>query len=280
MPQLFAVIGDPIGHSLSPVIHNKIFEMLGGEERLYISLRISPRQLRSAVDILRSNFRGFNVTIPHKQDVIPLLDELTPEAVRCGAVNTVKCENGCLIGHNTDIKGFAAGFEGAGWQVDRSRALILGAGGAARAVAWELADRGCELTIANRTLAAAEKLVRDLQQAYPKLMVKALPFHGILGKSYDLVVNCTPVGMGELEGQAPVDLEELRDVQYVYDLIYKPAQTELLRQAQMLGCRVLNGLPMLVQQAALADEFWLKQPITGPMVTEVLVLLEEMTNYA
>mgnify|MGYP001237743801 CR=1 FL=1 len=280
MPQLFAVIGDPIEHSLSPVIHTKIFQMIGGEERLYIPLRITPEQLPSAVEILRSNFRGFNVTIPHKQAIISLLDELTPEAVRCGAVNTVKCESGRLIGHNTDIKGFAAGFEGAGWPVDGSRALIIGAGGAARAVGWELAARGCEITIANRTVAAAEKLAHDLQKGYPELAIRAVPFHGIIGKSCDLVVNCTPVGMGELEGESPVDLEELRDVQYVYDLIYNPPQTALLRQAQELGCRVLNGLPMLVQQAALADEFWLKQPITGAMVTEVLVLLEEMTSYA
>lgn len=278
MPKTYAVIGDPIAHSLSPVIHNKIFQFLGDHDRVYIALHITPRQLAAAVDIMRANFEGFNVTIPHKQAIIPFLDELTPEARRYGAVNTVKREGRRLIGHNTDGQGFVAGFQGAGWQVAGSRVLLIGAGGAARVAAHELILLGCELTIANRTVTAAQALAEELERHYPGITVSAVPIHGAVHGHFEFVVNATPVGMGDLIELSPIDLEELHGVRYVYDLIYNPSQTRLLRQGQELGCAVLNGLPMLVFQAALADQFWLGKHITGEMLTEVMIMLEEMNG--
>ena len=279
MQKLYGVVGDPISHSLSPVSHKQLFQMTGREEHIYAALHIRAAQLPAAVEILRGNFEGFNVTIPHKQAVIPLLDELTAAAARCGAVNTIKSGGGRLVGHNTDGPGFTLALQLAGWDIAGSRVLLVGAGGAARAAAHELAEMGCTLTIANRTLAGAAALVQELQAWYPRLQAAAVALEECAGGRYDVVVNATPIGMGLYAGQLPVDLDGLQGVEYVYDLIYSPSQTELLRQGQALGCRVLNGLPMLVYQSALAQEFWLGEPIPEPAICQVLALLEEMSTH-
>lgn len=276
MQKLYAVVGDPIAHSWSPTIHRQLFRLSGVEDCTYIKLHITPEQLPPAVEILRGNFQGFNVTLPHKKAIMPLLDELTAVASQCGVVNTVKCEDGRLIGHNTDGLGFTAGWRLMGWNLEGSSVLLLGAGGAARVVAHELAALGCAVTIANRTFAAAEVLAADVRSHFPGTQVKAVPWVRLAQGAYDVVVNATPVGMGALTGQSPIDLEELRGVAYVCDLIYNPPQTKLLRQGQELGLKVLNGLPMLVYQAAAAQEFWLNRRLPDEAVLQVLAAMQEM----
>lgn len=280
MQKLYGVIGHPIAQSWSPVIHNQLFQLRGCPERLYIALHITPEQLGSAVDVLRANFQGFNVTIPHKRTVIPYLDELTGAARRCGAVNTVHCRNGRLIGHNTDGLGFTAGWKMMGWDIAGCAALLLGAGGAARVVAYELAELGCSIVIGNRTFAKACALAQEVQREFPKLRITAASLDDMPREGFRLVVNATPVGMGDLAGQSPVDLTRFAGVEYVYDLIYNPPQTELLRQAQELGLKVLNGLPMLVYQAARAQEFWLGGTLPEEAVWQVLASVQELKGNA
>ncbi|HHT73659.1 MAG TPA: shikimate dehydrogenase [Firmicutes bacterium] len=276
MQNLYGVVGDPIAQSWSPIIHTQLFQMQGFEGSAYIALHITPRQLEGAVDILRGNFRGFNITIPHKRAVMDLVDELTPAAERYGAVNTVKCEAGKLIGHNTDGAGFTAGLQLLGWELAGSAVLLLGAGGAARVAAYELAEMGCSLTIGSRTLSTAEGLAEEITSRFPHLEIAALPWVNLSQGTYDVVVNATPVGMGAPQGERPINLEDLKGVTCVYDLIYNPPQTRLLRQGQELGLKVLNGLPMLVFQAAAAQEFWLGRPVPEEAIWQVLASLQEL----
>jgi shikimate dehydrogenase len=258
------IIGFPIRHSLSPVMHNAAFESMG-LDYCYIPLEVEPRRMRPAVTALRSlGFCGFNVTIPHKRHIIAVLNRLSPEARLIGAVNTVEIRPGRLIGHNTDGRGFIRAFvEETGESVAGKRVLILGAGGAARAIAFQWAmEGGGSVTIANRSSVRAAELVRDLREPPVRCSAAVLPWKeasleaGV--RQADIIINATSVGM------KPDDLPLLppnvfKAGQIVCDLIYNPPATLLLKQAQSAGAKALNGLGMLVHQGALAFEIWTGQ---------------------
>lgn len=262
--KLVGIIGYPIRHSLSPVMHNAAFESMG-LDFCYIPLEVEPRRIRPAVNALRSlGFCGFNVTVPHKRRIMALLDRLTPEARLIGAVNTVEIRRGRLIGHNTDGRGFLRAFmEETGEPVVRKRVLILGAGGAARAVAFQWAmEGGGAVTIANRSSARAAELVRDLRKPPVRCSAAVLPWTDASIKAgvrqADIIVNATSVGM-KPDDPPLLPPNVLKPGQIVCDLIYKPPVTLLLKQAQSVGARALNGLEMLVHQGALAFEIWTGQ---------------------
>jgi len=255
------IFGDPVEHSLSPVMQNAALQA-AGIDGLYIPWRVKAPGLSAALDSLRwmENFGGANVTLPHKEQAASLVDELSPEAASVGAVNTIVSRDGRLLGANTDGQGFLRSLQEEGGFVPRGRrAAILGAGGAARAVAWSLVEAGiAELLILNRTSERAE-LLADLVSR--RMGVSALglglgdPRTRAQLATCALLVNATPVGLHPSD-PPPIDPALLRPQLLVYDLIYRPRETALLREAKRLGCQVLGGLGMLLYQGALAFELW------------------------
>jgi shikimate dehydrogenase len=205
---------------------------------------------------------GFNVTVPHKEAVCPLLDEVTKSAASIGAVNTVVNRGGRLAGYNTDAEGFLRALKEEGaFQARGKRALLLGAGGSARAVAFALAQEGAEvLTIANRTLERAQALAQAVKPLLPEVYILPL-VGGVLAREAarsHLIVNCTALGMrgGPAEGESPLTAAQIPPTCLVYDLVYNPAVTPLLQEAARAGAQTLGGLPMLVYQGAESFRLW------------------------
>jgi shikimate dehydrogenase len=246
-------------------MHNAAFAAVG-LDWIYVPMAVPPAALWAALDGLRrlENFGGANATVPHKERVMEALDALTPAAEAIGAVNTLVGQDGRLTGHNTDAAAFLASLREEGRLEPAGRdVVLLGAGGAARAVAWILAEAGARrLTLANRTLRRAELLAFFLQKGAPGCQVQAIALEdpvlrGAVGEA-DLLVNATPVGL-EAGDPPPLSPGWLRPGLVVADLIYgRP--TALLRAAAAAGCRGLDGLGMLVRQGALAFELWTGRP--------------------
>lgn len=258
---LYAVWGDPVGHSLSPAIHNHAFREQG-ISAVYVAQRVRPPDLAAAVLGARAcGLAGWNLTLPHKEAVLALLDDLAPSAARIGAVNTVvRRQDGALVGHNTDASGFLeplaarCDFRPAG-----RTAVLLGAGGAARAIAFGLAEAGlARLHLRNRTVGRAEALGAELQRAFPALQVAVGSLAEIAGEVWaeaDLVVQATAAGHGGEVAPLP-DPQALPAAAVVADIGYGPAAAGWLAAAAASGQRTLDGLWMLVGQAALAFQLW------------------------
>lgn len=216
----------------------------------YRALETPAAFLRARIQEIRREYRGVNVTIPYKEAVIPFLDELSTEAQAIGAVNTILNENGKLIGFNTDAPGFLAGLDEAAISYTNRKALILGAGGAARAIAYALKHEGAQVAVHNRTQDRAEELARhfDILTIATGLLEPAI-------KSCDLLINTTSVGLKD-PSSSPLPAGLLPKHGVVVDIVYNPLQTKLLLEAQTAGLKTLGGLPMLVWQGALAFEIW------------------------
>ncbi|KAB3526742.1 shikimate dehydrogenase [Alkaliphilus serpentinus] len=270
----FAVIGDPISHSLSPVIHSLFYNKLS-LDRLYITLKIKEQELGNGIPFLRENFGGFNVTIPHKEEILQYLDEIDDEAKAYGAVNTVKITDGRLIGFNTDGYGFSKTLQLEGVDLRNKKVLILGAGGGARVVAFELIKMAAKVTIANRNLKRAEELKLDIEEANKGYKVKAIDIIKIQD-AYDCIINTTPLGMGNLIDSIPIKEENLQGAEVVFDLIYNPYQTKLLKCAKTIGSKGINGLQMLFYQGIKAQEIWLDQKIDEEIIQS---LYKEFVDY-
>ncbi len=250
--KVFALIGDPVEGSLSPPMYNAAFRHLG-MDCVYVAFRVPSTSLREAVRGVRAmGIRGLNVTHPHKLSILPLLDDLHPSAREVGAVNTVKNEEGRLVGFNTDGEGAVNFLRERLGSLRGSRVVILGAGGAARALAFSLLREGVELTVLNRTPSRARRLVLELRRRGGKAEWGGLGREEIRGalSGADLLINATPVGMDSTETLVTSDLMH-RDL-FVLDLVYHPPETALMREARRAGARAENGLGMLLHQAALA----------------------------
>ncbi|GIV62723.1 MAG: shikimate dehydrogenase [Chloroflexota bacterium] len=287
------LIGGQLGHSLSPRLQRAALQSAGlrGEYRLYAvpPLPEGEAQLRALVEGLRAppalRLHGLNVTIPHKQNVLAYLDELTPIARAVGAVNTLYAEGSRLIGENTDAPGFWADFErlwqAAGDGAQPATALVLGGGGAARAVAYALLQHGWRAVLATRRLEQGKQVVRDLKALHLPGTIAAIPLEAARlarMRAVRAVINATPLGMSPHTDECPYPPElALPDEAVVYDLVYNPAETVLLRRARQQGLPAANGLGMLVEQARLAFACWtgitppgealwaaLRQPNTTP----------------
>jgi shikimate dehydrogenase len=264
---LVGLIGWPVEHSLSPAMHNAAFEALGLDWR-YVPLPVHPNQVESAVRGLAAlGFAGANVTVPHKQTVMPHLSSVTPRVGQLGAVNTIVIGRGedgraTLGGFNTDDTGFIRALRQGGLEPLDCRALVLGAGGAARAVVFGLLWSGAaSVVVLNRTPARAGALVADLgpHSSYTRLTAGPLTPAALAEHAAEanLLVNATSVGMWpQVEGSPWPDALPLPSHSTVFDLVYTPRQTRLLRRAEAAGARTIDGLGMLVNQAALAFEMW------------------------
>lgn len=256
---LTGLIGWPVVHSRSPAMHNAAFAA-AGIDGVYLRLPVQPGRVGEAVRGLWAlGFRGANVTIPHKQAVIPFLDELSPAARAIGAVNTIVAhEDGRLFGDNTDAPGFLADLAEHGIRVEDLRqdgALLLGAGGSARAVAYALASVDVPLQVAARRPEQAHELVDSLRPLFPTLAMSTSSL--VAPPTARLIVNCTPAGMTPYEDVSPwLDDRPFQPHQIVYDLVYNPPDTRLMQQARASGIPAYNGLGMLLHQGALAWEQW------------------------
>lgn len=249
------VIGHPIKHSMSPIMHNSVFRHLG-MDCSYIALDIKPEGIEHFVKGLRyTNILGVNVTIPHKTAVIPYLDELSEEAKVLKAVNTIKISEDKLIGYNTDVYGFEKCLEGV--DVANSSALLIGAGGAGKAVAYTLCKLNIKrLFITNRTEERAKQLIHFLTNLFD-MDVTFIPFDKLktLG-TMDIVVNATPLGMEGIGEELQVPSSLIGKTTTAIDLVYNPPKTEFLKIAESLGARTLNGIKMLVYQGAESFKIW------------------------
>lgn len=248
----YAVIGHPIGHSMSPFIHGRLFS-LSGIDYQYNALDIDPSLLDSEISSLKE-LSGFNVTIPHKETIIKYLDDIDESAKRYGAVNCVSNKNGKLYGCSTDAYGFSAALKYGGVLLE-GKVLVLGCGGAARTIAREAADNGCAVTVAALKSSArkANSLVNWITDAGGK--AASVDIAEIKG-DFDLLVNATPVGMYPKTDAMAITKEQLSNCKAVFDAVYNPAKTLLIKTAEALGIKTVGGMPMLVWQAVKAHEFW------------------------
>jgi shikimate dehydrogenase len=269
------IFGFPIAHSASPLIHNAAFQSLK-MDGIYIPFEVMPHLLKKAVEALRVlSFTGVNVTIPYKEKVLPYLDKLSLEARLIGAVNTIKNENGKLVGFNTDAEGFQKALEkNWGRSLTGSHLVLIGAGGAARAVAVQAGVAGVRrLAIMNRDKLRLKKLIHHLNAHFPlmKVMGYAWQNAGIHSEleSCDCVVNATSLGM-ERKDPMPIMPAWLHSKSYVYDLIYKPFKTRWVKEAEKKGCRSSGGLDMLLHQGALSFQIWTGQKPPLGLMRKVL----------
>jgi shikimate dehydrogenase len=247
---------------MSPVMHNAAFKKLG-IDYLYVPFRVRKEELEKAIAGMRAlNIRGLNVTIPHKVEVISFLDKVDPLVEKIGAVNTIVNDGGVLTGYNTDATGFLQALLERGVEPKGKNTVILGAGGASRAISFILAERGANLVILNRQLELdwAEELAQRISQIFNK-EVKALVLNEgnlaeVLGRA-EVLVNATSVGMSPNIDETPVPARLLKPGLVVFDIVYNPVKTGLLREAEAAGAQTLIcGLDMLVWQGALAFEKW------------------------
>ncbi|GAC1322672.1 MAG: shikimate dehydrogenase [Chloroflexota bacterium] len=253
--RLYAVIGDPIDHSLSPVMHNAAFRAAGMPCR-YHAIRVTISRLPEEVRNLRSRrYAGFNVTIPHKECVIPLLDEVTPLARTVGAVNTVIGARDALVGDNTDVPGFLAALDTMNGPEQDGPAVVLGSGGAARAVVCALVQRGLAVTVVTRNPEKSFVLDAPGPGTF-RLVAAATPQARDKLENASVLVNATPAGLPPLHAVLPFpDNVRLNPRTVVMDLVYG-YETPLLQRAARAGCPHSDGLEMLVQQGARAFQMW------------------------
>jgi len=266
--RICGIIGDPIEHTMSPVMHNTAFEKMG-VDYLYLPFRVKKEELGKAIEGMRAlNIRGLNVTIPHKVAIIPFLDKLDRLAERIGAVNTIVNDDGVLTGYNTDATGFLQALLERGIEPAEKKMVILGAGGASRAISFILAERGAHLVILNRLLELdwAEELACQISHAFKK-EVKALELNEenllTVLEGADVLINATSVGMYPNIDETPVTANLLSPDLVVLDIVYNPIKTRLLTEAEAAGAKTISGLDMFVWQGALAFEKWtgLKAPV-------------------
>ncbi|MEW6388497.1 MAG: shikimate dehydrogenase [Thermodesulfobacteriota bacterium] len=253
--KIYGLLGRPVSHSLSPAMHNAAFREKG-VNAVYVAFPVS--DLHQAVAGLRGlGIGGASVTIPFKEEIIPLLDRLDPKAAAIGAVNTVVVQEEGLIGYNTDWVGAVAALQGQ-TVIQGEHFLILGAGGAARAIAYGLKEKGGRVSLTDIEPERAETLAREMGgEAFPLTALKDCPAR--------VLINATPVGMAPHSGKIPIEADLLEKFTLVMDIVYRPLNTRLLREAQSRNCRTIDGLAMLIYQAT--AQFYLFTGLPAPVPT-------------
>ncbi len=269
-----AVIGDPIKHSLSPLVHGGVMDALG-LDYAYEKVQVKKGELPEFLSYAkRTGISGFNITMPHKIDIIPYLDAMDEEAKLFGAVNTVKIQNGRFLGYNTDAKGYELALKSKGYSFSGNRVVILGSGGVVRTLALKAATVGAsEIRICNRTLETAKEIAESVHQKTgvpvyaEEFLIERI---AEIGKDCNILMNATPLGMCGVD-QEFEDLSFLNTLPsgaLVSDLIYCPEKTRFLQKAEQLGLSTLNGLGMLLYQGILADEIYLEQLLEREKIYE------------
>ncbi len=255
--KIAGIFGDPIEHTLSPAMHNSAFNSLG-LDACYVPFRVAPDDLPSAVQAIRSlNMLGVNTTVPHKENVIPLLDKVNEEASFIGAVNTITNSGGILTGYNTDGRGFMSSLSEEKISVEGKNILIVGTGGASRAISYYLSEKASSLSLFDIDSQKAEKLVSDLSQIRSNVSLRE-SIQG--GEKPDILINATPLGL-KTEDPLPISPDMIDSEMVICDLIYK--KTPLLKEAENRGAQSIDGSGMLLWQGVLAFELWtgMKPPV-------------------
>ena len=259
---IICIFGHPIQHSMSPIMHNIAFKDLS-LDFVYIPIDIAPNNLKQAFDVVRAlDIKGANITVPHKKITLKYVDDVSILARKIGAINTIKNEDGRLIGRNTDASGAKKALKEANIDLNGKNVMILGAGGAARALAHSLIEEANNLVIVNRTPNRGKTLANELTKEYHKEVLFKKFDNKIFGKilpSIDLLVNTTTIGMYPDKLLSPIPKNYLHDDLTVFDIIYNPLETQLMKDASEKGCRVLGGLDMLIFQGVLSFEWWTNQ---------------------
>jgi shikimate dehydrogenase len=272
--QFCGLIGNPVEHSLSPAIHNAAFQKLG-LNFVYLAFRVEA--IGDAIKGLRAlgNFRGASVTIPHKVSAVSFLDSLEPTARHIGAINTIVAEGGILKGYNTDAIGALRALRESDVALNGRQVVMLGSGGAARAIAFALgAETGIDrLTILGIDDQERTALVRDLRSKTKMAVQESLLDEGTLRKvlpDTHVLIHCTPMGMSPKVHQTSVPAALLHSGLAVMDIVYNPRDTQLLKDANAAGCRVIPGLEMFLHQAAAQFELWTNQAAPADVMRKVL----------
>ena len=272
--QIYGLIGDPVEHSFSPPMMNAVFSYMN-LDACYLAFQVDEKKVSEAIAGIRAlNFAGVNVTVPHKSTVIPYLDEVSPLAKKIGAVNTISNVKGRLKGTNTDFSGFIRSLKTLNFSPKKKTIALLGSGGSARALVAGLADAGAlRVMLHNRTAERAEKLVTEFSRYFPLTQLEAVSLQTIHETPLDLLVNTTTVGM--FSSDLPLNLKQCRKINLLADIIYRPSQTPLLKQAKELGINAVNGIDMLLYQGCDAFTFWTgKQAPEEVMRSQLLSLIE------
>jgi shikimate dehydrogenase len=263
---LYAVMGDPVAHSLGPAMHNSAFEAVA-HNGVYVAFRVT--DIAAAVAGIRAlGIRGASVTIPHKIDVMAHLDQCDDLAQKIGAVNTIVNDHGQLKGYNTDCLGSVRALETV-TGINGRRTVIVGAGGAARAVAFGIREAGGRLCIANRTRKTGEGLASELDAQF-------IPLEEVHCHKWDILINTTSVGMSPHVAHLPIPEQVLHKEMVVMDAVYNPLETRLLQRAAEKGCVTVSGVGMFVHQGAIQFELWTGSPAPlGVMENVVLSALKK-----
>ncbi|TFF92286.1 MAG: shikimate dehydrogenase [Promethearchaeota archaeon] len=275
---VLGLIGHPVEHSMSPIMHNAIIQKLN-LKYVYLAFDVDPKNLKKAMSGIRGlNIKGINVTIPYKQQIMNFVDEIDPLAKKIGAINAIKNIDGYLIARNTDAAGAKKSLIDAKCKLQGKNILVLGAGGASRAISFALADEANKIIISNRTEDKAITLAKEIKN---KMNTDAEGYSNqknILEKlieNVDILINTTPLGMYPNTNKIPLPEHLLIKNLFVFDVIYNPLKTKLLKVAEKKGCNILGGLDMLVNQGALAFEWWTgKEADKNLMKTKITKYLE------
>ncbi|MDE5917845.1 MAG: shikimate dehydrogenase [Oscillospiraceae bacterium] len=271
----YALTGHPLGHSMSPFIHEKLFQASGKNEE-YSLVDIAPENLEAELPKLLAETEGINVTIPHKSAVIPFTDKLDESAARYNSVNCINCRDGEIIGYNTDCDGFLRSVPR---EALSSKVLIIGCGGVGRMIAIEAARHGADITIAIIPEAAeiAKVLVDEITERYSEASVKTVMTDSIYGE-FDLLINASPVGMYPKTDECPVTEEVIKNCKNVFDVIYNPSETKLMKTAASYGIPATGGMSMLVLQAVVAHEIWDGDSYTPEQINSIIKEATEIVD--
>ncbi len=263
--KICVIIGDPVEHSLSPAMHNAAYEALEIDDQfVFVASRVKIEEIESVVKAVRvMNIRGLTCTIPHKIEVMKYLDKIDPIAEKIGAVNTVVNNGGVLEGYNTDYLGVLTPLEKM-IDLKGKKVALIGAGGAARAAAYAVTSKGAKLKIFNRTIENAEEIAKDFGAEFGPLD----DLEGI--KDYDIIFNSTSVGMEPNINESPVPAEYLNENQIVFDAIYAPHETQLLKDAKGKGAKIIHGLEMLLHQGTAQFEIYTGQKAPEEIMQKIL----------
>lgn len=265
----YTLIGHPLGHSMSPFIHDRLFK-LKGREVSYSLTDISPEDLNSKKEYLKSEFVGYNITIPHKVAVIPFIDKMDTSALRYNSVNCVANTQEGSIGYNTDCYGFLNSLKMNNISLD-GKVLLLGCGGVGRMMAIESLLHGATLTIAiiEEARDMCNTLLAELNEKFPNVKVEVVLMSEITG-SFDLVINSTPVGMFPKVDNCPLSDETISKCGAVFDAIYNPTETKLVQKFKAQGKKAVGGMAMLVLQAVKAHELWDNDTYSNDEINEII----------
>ncbi len=272
----FALLGYPLSHSLSPQIHEMLFAFSGVDAK-YTLKQIPPEEFTSRCNEL-FELDGFNITIPYKVKIMEFLSQIDPDALALNSVNTVSCshEN---VGYNTDVYGFKNAVEQMGVKFASKKVLLLGSGGSANMIASLAVQNDCELTIAVRegSIHKACALADRLNNSYSQAKINTCDINKIDGV-FDILVNATPVGMYPNTDACPVSESVIANCDYIYDLIYNPLSTKLIKLSEKLGKTFSNGLSMLVLQAAHAHKIWYKAEFSEEQIAVIIDKMSEILS--